>query len=118
MAESSRNVMDSYNQLLTTDVSLPQDQYISFMTEVIPSQALPKSKLVALDKVKGRNECGVLITMNGSPHENRVLNINKQPEVLSNVRKVPAPDLAKSTGRDKTPIAKYRTSPYIYYDTN
>ncbi len=110
--------MDSYNQLMTTDISMPQEQYISFMTEVIQSQVQPKSKLVPLDKVKGRNECGVMIQMNGSPHENRFLNINKQPDVLSSVRKVPAPDLAKSTGRDKTPREKYRTSPYIYYDTN
>lgn len=62
------------------------------MTEITYNN---KSKLVAIDKQKSREPITFLFNSNGGPNENRFLNINKSPEILSTVRKIGQVNLAK-----------------------
>lgn len=63
------------------------------------------SKLVPIDKQKGRD---AWYLSQNSPNEQRFININKSPEVLSSVRKAGSPDLKRTTGRKVKPVDKYR----------
>lgn len=72
------------------------------------------NKLVPLDKLTSRVPLS-FISKEG-PNENRFLNINKSPKILSTIKNVGSPDIGKYTGRKDMPVDKYRSN--IYYDPN
>eukprot|EP00347_Sterkiella_histriomuscorum_P012617 403367881 len=97
------------------------NDYLAFMTEVpgINSNNYPqvKSKLVAIDKLIGREQTSFLNErMNAGPNENRFLNINKSPEILSTVRRIGKVEISKQTGRKDDLVDKFKSD--IYYDAN
>lgn len=59
---------------------------------------------------------GFIVSKNESPNENRFLNINKSPEMLSTMKRIKSPDLSGySFRKEEKPIINCAS---IYYDSN
>jgi len=57
-----------------------------------------------------------LNSSNGGPNENRFLNINKSPEILSTVRRVGNVSISKYSGRKDIPFDKDLPKHFYDYD--
>ncbi|CDW91728.1 UNKNOWN [Stylonychia lemnae] len=85
---------------------------IAFMTEIPQVQ---KNRVVMIDKQLSRETISFL-NSSAVPNENRFININKSPEILSSVRRVGNVSISKYSTRKEMPIDQNKPQHFYDYD--